>query len=152
MLPMMRKKKPYLTIPSNINYAGTFGAIIVRNMITEIIGKYGNFADALVLGFSFESNVHSSFGKGEIEVFINCMNSENDFEWEKVKLVFEEVVCFRFIEHRNASSVVVNAALLKHDNDEIVFDFFPVILDQELIGNPESDFVVRCKRIRYEVV
>lgn len=121
-------------------------------MITEIIRKYGNFADALVLGFSFENDVHSPFGKGKIEVLINCMNNENDFEWEKIKLVFEEVICFRFIENINTSSVVINAAMLKHDTDEIAFDFFPLIFNHELVENPESDFVIRCKRLKYMVV
>lgn len=59
-------------------------------MIAEIINKYGNFADALVLGFSFESNVHSANGKGKIEIIINCMNSEKDYEWEKVKLYLKK--------------------------------------------------------------
>ncbi|NML37713.1 hypothetical protein HHL17_10960 [Chitinophaga sp. G-6-1-13] len=124
----------------------------IKDMITEIIRKYGHFSDALVLGFSFESNVYSSSGKGKIEVLINCMNSENDFEWEKVKLVFEEVMCFRLIENRNTSSVVVNAAMLNHDNGEIVFDFFPLMFNHKLVENPESDFVIRCKRLKYMVV
>ncbi|WP_343745126.1 hypothetical protein [Chitinophaga sp.] len=121
-------------------------------MITEITRKYGHFADALLLSFSFESNVHSASGKGKIEILINCMNSENDFEWEKVKLVFEEVTCFRFIENRNTSSVAINAAMLNHNSDEIAFDFFPLMFNHELVENPESDFIIKCKKLTYVVI
>ncbi|MBC9914306.1 hypothetical protein [Chitinophaga varians] len=124
----------------------------LKDMVTEIVKKYGNFADALVLGFSIESYTHSSSGKGNIEVLIHCMNGENDFEWEQVKLVFEEVMCFRFIENRNTSSVVINAAILNHENDEITFDFFPLMFNHEFVENPASDFVIKCKRIKYSVV
>jgi hypothetical protein len=121
-------------------------------MITEIINKYGNFADALVLGFSFENNIHTANDKGRIEVIIHCMNSEQDYEWEKVKLIFEEVLSFRFIENSNSSSTVINAALIIPKENKIIFNFFPLILSTELKDDPASDFTIHCRKIKYAVI
>ncbi|MBO9728463.1 MAG: hypothetical protein J7623_07465 [Chitinophaga sp.] len=121
-------------------------------MIDEIVKRYGDFSDALIWRFSFESNVHSASGKGSIEVLINCMNHEGNFEWERIILVFEEVLCFRFAENRRTSSVVVNAVMIKQEHDEIVFDFFPLILADGIAENPQSDLIIRCKRVKYTSV
>ncbi|MCW3467940.1 hypothetical protein [Chitinophaga nivalis] len=120
-------------------------------MLKEIINKYEDFADALVLAMSFEIDVHSADSKGKVEIMIHCMNRERDYEWEKVKLIFEEVLSFRFIENRNTCSVVINTAMIRYEDNEIVFDFFPIILDADLKENTESDLIVKCRTIKYIV-
>ncbi|HEY9261981.1 hypothetical protein, partial [Chitinophaga sp.] len=86
------------------------------------------------------------------EVYIHCMNSDKDYEWEKIKLIFSEILSFRFIENRKTSSTVINGALIKVDSEGILFDFFPLIYDAGLKENPDSDFIICCRELKYEKV
>jgi hypothetical protein len=117
-------------------------------MLEEIITKYENFSDSMILDFFF----YQYDGYKIIEVTINCMNSMNNYEYEKIKIIFEDVKSFRFIENNKESSTVIYSAMLKRNKNTIIFDFFPLIFDDELKENEKSDFKIEFLRLNYEIL
>ena len=118
-------------------------------MINEIINKYEKFSDALISEINYKSSIQSR----NIEVIINCMNSQKDYEWETIKLIFMDVLFFKFSENENSSSTLINSALLKEEKDFILLDFFPQIFgNYNLKENVNSDFIIKCKILKYELL
>ncbi|SKC08361.1 hypothetical protein SAMN05660841_04115 [Sphingobacterium nematocida] len=116
-------------------------------MLNDIIDKYEGFSDALISEVSYSS--HS--GARRIEVAINCMNTHTDYQYEQVKLIFIDVLSFRFIESENQSSLLINQALICELNGTIVFDFFPLVFGGgRLEENANSDLMIKCKNVSYE--
>ena len=118
-------------------------------MMNEIIERYANFADGLITSFCYSGSLYER----EIWVEIKCMNSQRDYEWDIIKLIFLEVVLFRFNENEKVSSTLINSALLKEENGLAIIDFFPLILgNNDLQVNVNSDFIIKCKTISYELI
>ena len=121
-------------------------------MIQEIIKKYDRFPDALILEINFKSITATLF-KGDVAVTLRCKNHQADFKWEVVRLTFSEVVSFRFIEHIDASSVIVYAAMIQESEGIITFDFFPLMYGAfDLRENKDSDFMIKSRSVSYEVL
>lgn len=51
-------------------------------MLDEIINKYENFSDSLVLEMLYNTTSKN------LEVVIKCMNKLNDYEFETIKIFF----------------------------------------------------------------
>ena len=121
---------------------------IITNMLEEIITKYENFSDSMILEFLLYQYNSSK----RIEVTIKCMNSMNNYEYEKIKIIFGDIKSFRFIEKNMESSTVINSALLKRNEDTIIFDFFPLIFSDGLKENENSDLKIEFSYLNYKVL
>ncbi|SHG15814.1 hypothetical protein [Pedobacter caeni] len=116
-------------------------------MLNEIINKYENFSDSLVLEMLYNTTSKN------LEAVIKCMNKLNDYEFETIKIFFSDVISVRFVEKQNQSSTSINSALLTSNNEIITFDFFPLIYgNSDLHENKYSDFMIKCKQIGYKVI
>jgi len=128
-------------------------------MISEIKNKYKGFHDALIFDILY-SNRHGK-QKGltpKVIVGLNAFNIQTE-KWEQLKLIFSDVVKFWFFEGKNekgkaVNSTVVFEAYIEKIDDLIIFDFFALQVDGRdlLAENPNSDFVIHCKDINYELV
>jgi hypothetical protein len=119
------------------------------NMINEIINKYEQFSDALISEINYKSSIQSR----NIEVIIKCMNSHKDYKWETIKLIFIDVLFFKFTENENTSSTLINSALIKEEKNMIIVDFFALIFgNNDLKENANSDFIVKCKTLKYKLL
>jgi hypothetical protein len=115
-------------------------------MFDEIVAKYENFSDALVVEVSYRAGECSK----NVEIIIDCMNSQNEYKFEKIKLILIDVVSMSFIERENQSSTVVFSALLLKNEQMLTFDFFPFIYGEgRLEENENSDFKVKCRDAIY---
>ena len=119
-------------------------------MIDEIIQKFEHFSDAIILQIQYKVSVGNPNAKGDVEAIIRCSNSQNEYAYEIIKLIFIDVLKFRFIEHETTSSTVITWALIQIDSDSILFDFFPILYSTTGVENNESDFLVRCLKVKYE--
>lgn len=118
-------------------------------MINEIINKYEHFSDSLIIKLVYIINDNSKV----IEVTIRCMNKFKDYQFETIKLSFEDIISFRFIENENQSSFLINSALLLNEKGIITFDFFPLIFGRsKLSENENSDFKIKCRKVSYEQI
>ena len=116
-------------------------------MINEIVEKYEKFSDSLISEFTFKSSEID-----QIEIVIKCRNANRNYEWELVRLMFNDVFEFRFVSLANMSSVVINSALIKQENGFIIVDFFPLIFaNDNLKENIQSDLIIKCKELKYSV-
>lgn len=114
-------------------------------MLNEIVDKYENFSDALVLEIIYNNK---SLENKYIEVILRCMNKLNGYEFEIVKLSFFDIISFQFKELENQCSNFISSALLKKENDIIIFDFFPLQYgNSDLIESIDSDFKIKCKKV-----
>lgn len=117
-------------------------------MIHDIHRKYEKFSDALITSVRYDNGPP---GSRNAEVQIKCMNSERDYEWEMVRLLFENVVFFRFADSERFSGTVINAALISTIDDMVTVDFFPIIGGTSgLTENVNSDFIIKCGGLTYE--
>jgi hypothetical protein len=115
-------------------------------MFDEIVEKYKNFSDALVVEVSYRAGERSK----NVEIIIDCMNSQNEYKFDKIKLILIDVVSMSFIERENQSSTVVFSALLLKNEQMLTFDFFPFIYGEgRLEENENSDFKVKCRDAIY---
>ncbi|RFS24447.1 hypothetical protein DVR12_04345 [Chitinophaga silvatica] len=115
-------------------------------MLNEIQNKYEQFSDSIILKFEYFTRGASK----EIIVTIDCMNKLNDYKYETIKLSFNDVISFRFIENENEASVSINEALLIKENGVLTFDFFPLRLGASTLKeNKDSDLIIRCKDVSY---
>ncbi|MDN3673027.1 hypothetical protein QWY99_08180 [Flavobacterium branchiarum] len=120
-------------------------------MIQEIIKKYDYFSDAQI------KNVSYTYPTGQganVAVQIECCNTQNDYDWELINIVFNDITFVRFIGYGDSIGSVIDMAFIKIEEDEIVFDFFGLFdADNQTLGeNPESDFIIRCKKVDYQVI
>jgi len=119
----------------------------------ELINKYGDFSDGLILRFDFQNIIGNPYSKGDIQLLIRCMNAENDYEFENIILYFKEVIEFKLIETIDNYSFVINPALITTENDIIIFDFLPITMNgTDYLENPNSTFMIKSKIVNYEVV
>jgi len=118
-------------------------------MFDLIIDKYESFPDSLISSVSYE---RSNENDGKVDIIISCMNGYNNDEFETIKLSFVGVFKFRFIENHPFSSLIINKALLINDKAGITFDFFPDIYKDGLKENLESDFIIKCTNVFFEVI
>ncbi len=122
-------------------------------MLKEIIEKYGDFHDALISEINYKCHDEYIYPDNRIlEVILRCQNFENG-EYEIVKLMFKHVRKYSFSEEFSGSSLLIYSALLKKEEDIIIFDFFAIIYGDWLLKeNPNSNFIIKCKEVSYEVL
>lgn len=120
-------------------------------MIHEIIKQYQYFSDGVIRNITYSYPIEN---KINATVQILCSNTQNNYEWELVKIIFYDILFFKFIAHGDSIGSVIDMALIKIENEFIVFDFFGLFNAnyQSLEENPESEFVIKCKKIEYEVL
>jgi hypothetical protein len=121
-------------------------------MILKIKELYGSLGDAVIEKIEY-SLVNSDTNDKCLSVYIKCLNWKTE-EWQKVKFDFIHVLHFQYLESKKLQSSVVFEALIEQKEKSIMIDFFPVQVDGlgKLAIDPESSFLVHCKRISYEVV
>ncbi len=66
-------------------------------MFNEIVDKYERFSDALIIEFKYSAPGDLK----QLEVLIKAANRLNNYQFEKIKLVFEAILSFRFVENEN---------------------------------------------------
>lgn len=114
-------------------------------MFNEIKNKYEDFSDSVIS----EIKYYQMHNIRIVEVTLKCMNSFNDYDYENIKLIFNDVTFFHFKEAEPYSSTAINSAFLNNDKGIIVFDFFPLLYNNKLEENPESDLIIKSKRLFY---
>ncbi|MGE6355545.1 hypothetical protein ACQKCJ_16875 [Flavobacterium sp. NPDC079362] len=120
-------------------------------MLEKIIDQYKGFSDSVISEISYKRFLSDSgFDNGIIDIILRSENKNADYEI--VKLQFSEIISFRFIEIENSPSLIINEALIKKANDVIIFDFFPLIQNSEILENIESDLIIKCKNISFEIL
>ena len=121
-------------------------------MINEIIRKYEDFSDCLILGFNYLSYSFEFEPVDKLEILISCYNADSDYRREIIKLTIGQVFKWKFnLAEYGSNSTSIYSALIKEENGVIILDFFPVLGDV-LELDPESDFYVFGKEISYETV
>ncbi len=124
-------------------------------LIKEIKSCYKAFGDATIYKVEYQinyANQGSEYSK-DVNVLINCYNWPLS-KWEKIQLTFKRVSSIRFVETAKRPSTVVFEALVTEINDVVVFDFFPIQIDDKgtLEEDINSDFSIKCKSISYKVL
>ena len=118
-------------------------------MLAEIKSKYHEFGDAVI-----SEIIYSVTGdyKRNVVVKLNAYNWQID-KREAITLSFGNVVKFRFSETKKTNSTVIFEAYIGKIDDLIIFDFFALQISQNKVAeDPNSDFVIHCKDMKYEVM
>ncbi len=121
-------------------------------MLEEIKRLYQTLSDAVVDKIEYgiaPENVSSKW----LSVYIKCLNCETE-KWQRVKLIFNNVFLFQYIDNKKVQSSVVFEALMMQNERGIIVDFFPIQVDGlgKLAEDPQSSFLIHCKAIIYEVL
>lgn len=120
-------------------------------MLEKIIERYSVFADSVISELNYKRYLNiSGIDVGVIEIYLRAENKFGDYEI--VKLKFSEIILFRFIELPGTSSLIINGAYLNKENDVITFDFFPLIYSSGNVENANSDLMIKCKKITFEIL
>jgi hypothetical protein len=124
-------------------------------MVVEIKEIYKGFHDALILNISYSAHDAAyKFGtKKNLTVQVHAFNQQNK-TWQIIKLLFIDVIKFRFFESTKICSIAIFEAYIERVEDLVVFDFFALQVDgrDQLAEDPDSTFVVHCKDVNYEVM
>ncbi|OIV41597.1 hypothetical protein [Flavobacterium johnsoniae] len=112
-------------------------------MLQDLINNYGDFGDALITeihyynGYDFFNN---TFGSQTLKISISCFNKNRNYDQELITIYCDEVS--RFIYEKWDGMIF--EALLKEENGEFILDFAH--------ESSHPYFIVKCKKITYEVV
>lgn len=118
-------------------------------MFDIIKKRYESFSDSLITDIRYKRSV----GKGMVELYVRAMNATDDYNFELIKLTFQDVQKFRLLQLFESSSFVIDEALLIDDNGIITFDFFPEICDDDsLKEDPNSDLLIKCRKVIFEII
>lgn len=122
-------------------------------MISKILNDYKTFSDSVINKIEFYDKKNASGELIELSKIHLFSYNWNINKFENIILTFENIKEFRFIKHRKMSSTVITDALLKYENGEIIFDFFPNQYSDSLLEiDPHSDFLIRCEKIFLEKI
>ncbi|WP_026979238.1 hypothetical protein [Flavobacterium tegetincola] len=116
-------------------------------MVEELIGKYKIFHDATIEKISYSCSLNDEC---TMVLIMNAFNHENDFKYEKIEITLIEVLSFRLIEAFPLSALIITCAIFKEEDNNVTVDFFPDIYSDKLVVNELSDFIVKCKGIRFK--
>lgn len=116
-------------------------------MIEEINKRYGGFHDAIISNISYSRSIEN---ESIIEITLSVMSLE--CVYENIKILLSEISYFRFIEKNYSSSLIINGVVLVEEEGVITLDFFPEISASGYTITEDSDFLIRCKHISYEVI
>lgn len=121
-------------------------------MLKEIRIKYDKFHDAIVNEICYKCSQENYTADRNLFITINCYNIQDNNNFEKIRLYFYDIIYFKFKEI-DQSSFVINAALLEEKDGIVIFDFFAEFNeDWTLKENLDSDFIIKCRKIKYEIL
>jgi hypothetical protein len=117
-------------------------------MIEKIIENYFELSDSWI------SEIKSIDSNNEItlELIIHCANRNKDYSYEKVKFLFSKIISYQIIRKNIVNNFAPKDVFIKEKDGIITFDFFPIDHFDYLEENPNSDFIIKCKEISYEVL
>ncbi|MNY22205.1 hypothetical protein D3C86_1558000 [compost metagenome] len=119
-------------------------------MIELIKERYKGFPDAVISEIFYKRYLSvAGFDEGVVEVYLRAENIDGDYEI--VKLIFSDIISFRFIEIENSSNLILNGIFLEKDGNVITCDFFPLIYNYGVVENKDSDFMIKCKSLNFEI-
>ena len=121
-------------------------------MIKEIINKYGEFSDSWISEINYSKKYDKENKVKIISIILTCANKENNLKYEVIKLIFEDIIEFKFIEMNDSDNFITGDVLIKKESNLILFDFVPIDYFDYLKENPESKFKIKCKKIKYEFI
>lgn len=121
-------------------------------MIKEIIDKYGEFSDSWISDIKYSKNFDNNCSEKVIEVTINCANKTNSNEYEQIKIIFSDVLEFKFFEGDKADNFTTGDVLVKEKDNIMLFDFFPIDHFDYLEENSESNFKIKCRKVNYKFI
>ncbi len=120
-------------------------------MLEELKDNYNCFHDSIITNINYGCIEDGYTEKRNLTIKLTSINILTDV-LEIIKIHFYDIVSFKFKEE-NQSAFVVFKALLTKDNDLIIFDFSPDIYgDSILKENPNSEFIIKCRKVTYEVI
>lgn len=120
-------------------------------MLEKINFFYKKFSDCLIKKTKYDSYI-SEESKERIEVTLSCFNFERENRREIIKLIFEDLITVKFIQIKNNPSLFLDEVYILEENELITFDFFPIDHFDYLEENPNSNFIIKCKKVSYEVL
>jgi hypothetical protein len=120
-------------------------------MLEKINQKYSGFSDAAIQEVNYNRYLAiKGIEDGMIEVILKTKDNHGDYD--TIRLLFLGIITFRFVEILNTSRLVINKVLLKEKDGIITFDFFPIIYETGIHENVNSDFIIKCMKVSYEVL
>jgi hypothetical protein len=121
-------------------------------MVQEIINKYGELSDSWISEIKYSKKYDKEDKIKIIEIILTCANKENDLKYEVIKLIFEDIIEFKFIEINDSDNFITGDVLIKIEDNSILFDFTPIDYFDSLKENPESNLKIKCKKISYSFI
>jgi len=120
-------------------------------MLEKLNFIYKKFPDCLVQQINYKSYL-SEESKESIEITLSCYNFEKEGKREIINIIFKDLTLIKFIRINNNPSLFLDEIYIKEDEGLITFDFFPIDHFDYLEENPNSEFIIKCKKISYEVL
>lgn len=120
-------------------------------MIEKLIKNYGSLCDSWIDEISIKKIMKDSIEKVIISVEINSANIIKDYKYEKICLVFEEVLCFTFKDNTTIN-LSPKEVYINYDNNTILFDFDPIDNFDSLEENNDSNFKIISKILTFEII
>ncbi|WP_162533645.1 hypothetical protein [Dokdonia sp. Dokd-P16] len=127
------------------------------NLLSEIADNYGDFHDALITNFEYNSGFKfedHSCGKGQIKITLSCFNRNKEFK-DSNELITITCSDISYLNMREYGAMIIQALLIKN-KDEYTLDFYPELLSKSgngLIAKEklDSDLIIKCKIIEYRI-
>ena len=119
-------------------------------MLEKITSEYAKFPDSLIEGIYFFPISKES--DSTIEVILSCFNLKKENKNEIIKLIFTKIELIKFNQFNDDPSLFLDEIYIDYKNDLITFDFFPIDHFDYLEENPNSNFIIKCRKISYEVL
>lgn len=116
-------------------------------MIQEIIEKYCELSDSWVSEVKLLNN-----NENILELIIDCANKSKDYSYEKVKFSFTKMISYKLIGKNGVTDFAPKDVFINQKEGVITFDFFPIDHFDYLEENPNSEFIIKCREISYEVL
>jgi len=122
--------------------------------------EYGDFHDALVVNFKYDSGFDYSTKEitiDKIKIRISCFNLNKKFS-ESNELI--ELICtdINYLNFSKPNSMIFQAFIEKNEN-EYILDFDPIITSDRETGkdliskeNENSSFIVKCNKIEFNIL
>lgn len=124
-------------------------------MITEIKSRYQRFHDCIILNVLYSVKDLGDVSGSKREATLHVQTHDYQIgNLEKVKLIFLDVTKFKFFESEKICNTVIFEVLIEERDNLTVFDVDCLQLDgrDQLAENPNSNFVIHCKEIKYEIM
>jgi len=119
-------------------------------MLEKITSEYAKFPDSLIEGICFFPISKKS--DSTIEVTLSCYNLKKENKKETIKLIFTKIELVKFNQLNDNPSLFLDEIYIDGRNDLITFDFFPIDHFDYLEENPNSNFIIKCRKVEFEVL